>query len=221
MKQSALLLLKLLTVLALAAVLLWPALDVAVGLAAGSAGTTEALTEFEKTAGIKVVSLRPTSNGFMLDLRYKVVDVDKAKRVLSKNTEFFVTDAKSGKTLTVPVTKSGPMKQTTLEPEKDRSYFTLFGNPNRLIPPGGSVDLTLRLPEGDRVMNGLRVLDDDETIPVRPELTDEDLEDWDKAVERQPELIDRYNACLNDCRETPGCEESCNQAFRLSLKEEE
>ena len=219
MKQAVLLLLKMLTIMALAAVVLWPALDVAPGRAADSAGTVEALTECEKTAGIKVVSFRPISSGLMLDMRYQVVDAEKAKSVLSKKAQFFVTDAKSGKTLTVPVTKSGPMKQTTLEPEKGRLYFTLFGNPNRLIPPGGLVNLTLRLPEGDRVMKGLRVMGDNEMNLVRPELADEDLENWAKAVERQPELIYKYNACLNACQETTGCKESCGQAFRLSLKE--
>lgn len=97
----------------------------------------------EKNFGIKIISLRPTAAGQMLDLRFQVVDPEKARPVLDKNKKAYLLDAKTGKTLPVPVTKAGSMRQTTLKPEAGRIYFILFTNPNRMVKEGGSVSLVV------------------------------------------------------------------------------
>jgi hypothetical protein len=97
----------------------------------------------EKNAGIKIVSLRPTSAGQMLDLRFQVVDPEKSKAVLDKNKKAYLLDGKTGKTLPVPVTKSGPMRQTTLKPEAGRVYFMLFANPGGMVKEGSRVSLVI------------------------------------------------------------------------------
>ena len=102
-----------------------------------------ALSEPEKKAGIKIVSLRPTAEGQMLDLRFQVLDPEKAKAVLDKNKKAYLLDGKTGKTLPVPLTKAGPMRQTTLKPEAGRIYFILFSNPNRVVKDDGSVSLVI------------------------------------------------------------------------------
>ena len=114
-----------------------------------SAGSEEgqlkssALSEPERNFGIKIVSLRPTAGGQMLDLRFQVIDPEKAKAVLDKNKKAYLLDGKTGKTLPVPVTKAGSMRQTTLKPEAGRIYFILFSNPNRMVKEGGSVSLLI------------------------------------------------------------------------------
>lgn len=102
-----------------------------------------AVPDSEKNFGIKVVSLRPTAGGRMLDLRFRVVDPEKAKAVLNKNKKAYLLDGNTGKTLTVPVTKAGSMRQTTLSPETGRVYFMLFANPGGLVKEGGSVSLVI------------------------------------------------------------------------------
>lgn len=97
----------------------------------------------EKDFGIKVVSLRPTAGGQMLDFRFRVVDPEKAKAVLDKNKKAFLMDSKTGKMLPVPVSKAGPMRQTTLQPEAGRIYFMLFSNPGELVKEGGRVSLVI------------------------------------------------------------------------------
>jgi hypothetical protein len=97
----------------------------------------------EKSFGIRILSLRPTAEGQMLDLRFRVVDPEKAKAVLDKGKKAYLLDAKTGKTLTVPVTKAGPMRQTTLNPEAGRVYFMLFANPGGMVKVGGSVSLII------------------------------------------------------------------------------
>ncbi len=102
---------------------------------------SSAAADPEKNFGIKILSLRPTAAGQMLDLRFQVLDPEKARPVLDKNKKAYLLDGKTGKTMPVPVTKAGSMRQTTLKPEAGRIYFILFTNPNRMVKEGGSVSL--------------------------------------------------------------------------------
>ncbi len=95
----------------------------------------------EKNFGIEIVSLRTTAGGQMLDLRFQVTDPQKAKALLDKNQKAYLLDGKTGKTLPVPVTKAGAMRQTTLNPEAGRLYFMLFSNPGGMVREGGRVSL--------------------------------------------------------------------------------
>jgi hypothetical protein len=122
---------------------------------------SSALSESEKNFGIKIVSLRPTAVGQMLDLRFQVIDPEKAKAVLDKNKKAYLLDGKTGKTLPVPVTKAGSMRQTTRKPEAGRIYFMLFSNPNRMVKEGGSVSLVI----GDFRKDGI-VVDSSGAAPV-------------------------------------------------------
>jgi hypothetical protein len=122
---------------------------------------SSALSEPEKYFGIKILSLRPTAGGQMLDLRFQVIDPEMAKPVLDKNKKAYLLDGKTGKTLPVPVTKAGSMRQTTLKPEAGRIYFMLFSNPNRMVKEGGSVSLVI----GDFRKDGI-VVDSSGAAPV-------------------------------------------------------
>jgi hypothetical protein len=100
----------------------------------------------------------------MLDLRFQIIDPEKAKAVLDKNKKAYLLDGKTGKTLPVPVTKAGSMRQTTRKPEAGRIYFMLFSNPNRMVKEGGSVSLVI----GDFRKDGI-VVDSSGAAPVPPE----------------------------------------------------
>jgi len=117
----------------------------------------------EKNFGIKIVSLRPTGGGQMLDLRFQVIDPEKAKAVLDKNKKAYVLDDKTGKTLPVPVTKAGSLRQTTLKPEAGRIYFMLFSNPGGMVREGGSVSLII----GDFRKDSI-VVDGSGEVPAAP-----------------------------------------------------
>jgi len=134
---------------------------------AGAGGTppeSRLLSDSEKNFGIKIVSVRPTAGGQMLDLRFQVIDPEKAKAVLDKNKKAYLLDGKTGKTLPVPVTKAGSMRQTTLKPEAGRIYFMLFSNPNRMVKEGSSVSLII----GDFRKDGI-VVDSSGAAPVPAE----------------------------------------------------
>lgn len=112
------------------------------------------LSDSEKAFGIRILSVRPTAAGQMLDLRFQVIDPEKAKPVLDKNKKTILVDQKSGKTLPVPVTKSGSMRQTTLKPEPNRVYFTLFANPGGVVKENSLVTLIIGdLKKSDIIVN--------------------------------------------------------------------
>jgi hypothetical protein len=110
--------------------------------AAAAPGASET-PDAETTFGITLVSLRPTAAGQMLDLRFKVIDPQKARPLLAKSSKAYLVDTASGKVLPVPVTKAGSMRQTTPKPEAGRVYFMLFSNPGRLVKEGSRVDLAI------------------------------------------------------------------------------
>lgn len=101
------------------------------------------LSEPEKRFGIRILSLRPTAAGNMLDMRFRVLDPEKAQPILDKGKKAFVLDQASGKALSVPVTKAGSWRQTTSKPEAGRVYFVLFGNPNKLVKENSKVTVVI------------------------------------------------------------------------------
>jgi hypothetical protein len=124
------------------------ALGLAVFVAAGCAAIPA-----EKTAltpppgavedpGIRVESLRLTAADYMLDLRFRVTDPERATPFFSRKTEFQLVDPASGARLAVPNTpKLGKLRQVARKDMPDRSYFVLFANPGRYLKAGSQVNL--------------------------------------------------------------------------------
>lgn len=80
----------------------------------------------------------------MLDFRYRVIDLEKASYVLSKKHKPYLIDQATGAKLLMPEsTKIGPLRQTTLKPQKDRTYYVMFANPGRFIKRDSKVDVVI------------------------------------------------------------------------------
>jgi hypothetical protein len=123
-------------------------LGLAALLAAGCAATPDqaALTpppaEAVEDPGIRVESLRLTAADYMLDLRYRVTDPERAAPFFSRRTELQLVDPVSGARLAVPNTpKLGRLRQVARKDMPDRSYFVLFANPGRFLKAGSQVNL--------------------------------------------------------------------------------
>ena len=92
--------------------------------------------------GIRVESLRLTAADYMLDLRYRVTDPERAAAFFSRKTELRLVDPVSGARLAVPNTpKLGKLRQVARKDMTDRSYFMLFANPGRYLKAGSQVTL--------------------------------------------------------------------------------
>jgi hypothetical protein len=80
----------------------------------------------------------------MIDLRFRVVDPAKAAPLVkrgAKQPSFLVHEA-SGRTLSVPSTKVGTLRQMTHDPKAGRIYFSLFDNPE-VAKPGDRLTLVI------------------------------------------------------------------------------
>jgi hypothetical protein len=97
----------------------------------------------EETFGVRLESLRLSGGGTLLDLRYRVIHAEKARRIVHRNMAPYV-ELPGGPRLGVPrMAKIGALRQapSTLEPQ--RVYFALFANPERAVKRGDRVRVVL------------------------------------------------------------------------------
>ena len=100
------------------------------------------LEDTEEALGIRVVALRRTAGGQMLDFRYRVVNPEKAEAVVKDKTPHLVDP--SGHALPVPVPpKVGPLRTSTKTPVKDCVYFIIFANPQGRVKSEDKVDVAV------------------------------------------------------------------------------
>jgi hypothetical protein len=97
----------------------------------------------EEKWGIKVLSMRQTAEGYMLDFRYRVIDEKKAAPLFSHKIKPYLIDQATGAVMAVPdVPKVGSMRSTR-KPLKDKNYAILFANPQKYIKPGSKVTVVI------------------------------------------------------------------------------
>jgi hypothetical protein len=93
-------------------------------------------------AGVEVVGVRRTAKGYMLNFQYRVTDAEKAKELLKRRTAAYLVHEPSGARLGVPsMPLLGSLRQSTMEPEKDRVYFMLFSANGLAVSPGDKVSV--------------------------------------------------------------------------------
>lgn len=115
------------------------------GLAAANKNqASEINNALQERWGVKVVGIRQSAAGYMLDFRYRVLDAEKATPLLDRRIKPELKVAKSGATLKVPVPpKIGALRQSAKFVKPDRNYFILFSNPGRHVIPGDMVSVVI------------------------------------------------------------------------------
>ena len=105
--------------------------------------------------GVKVEAVHLSAAGYMLDVRYRVLDVEKARPLFDRKAHPMLLEERSGAQFAVPnVPKLGQLRTTSLRNVvADRSYSILFANPGRYVERGQKVSLLL----GDTRIGGLIV----------------------------------------------------------------
>jgi hypothetical protein len=102
------------------------------------------LRQVEEHWGVEIQGVRLTSADYMLDFRYRVVDVDKAAPILDRHIKPHVIVERSGYKLQVPISsKLGPLRQTQTHPEEGRNYYAFFANPARHVKQGDLVTVVV------------------------------------------------------------------------------
>lgn len=92
---------------------------------------------------IKIESIRITAAGNYIDLRYRVVDSERANVSLGPGVKPLLIDEATGLAMQVPMTaKLGSLRQTQADQRPDRTYFVLFAN-TAGVQPGSRVTAEL------------------------------------------------------------------------------
>lgn len=93
--------------------------------------------------GIELETVRPVSSGYMLEMRYRVLDADKAMPLMEKKAKPYLIDEATGTRLMVPAMENiGELRQTP-RPTEGRLYYIIFGNPGKLVKRGGLVTVVI------------------------------------------------------------------------------
>ncbi len=125
-------------------------------VADSSSNTIQGLDELAEKMGIRLVSLRTTADGHMLDLRYRVVDKDKAHQVLkvASKIDVFIIDTESGTIAKIPKTMLGKLRGKSPNARTDQVYYFILGNPHQMIRSGSTVKIVV----GDITVTGFPVM---------------------------------------------------------------
>jgi hypothetical protein len=93
----------------------------------------------------------------MIDLRYRVKDAQKARKIAEREIRPFLIKVASNDRFYVPqAPKVGQLRQTVNNKQVlqvERVYFLMFANPDRKVEPGDKVRLQL----GDTTIEDLEV----------------------------------------------------------------
>lgn len=100
-------------------------------------------TALRRSWGVDVVGVRLVSSGWMLELKYRVLDAAKAAPLLDEHVKPYLVDDVTGARLAVPAMENvGELRQHSA-PHDNQVYFTLFGNASRVVQRGGHVTVVI------------------------------------------------------------------------------
>ena len=95
--------------------------------------------------GIELMSVGLSASGFMVDVRYRVIDAAKAQALAERKVSPTLINDATGDRYYVPnAPKIGPLRQSATAKQPllaGRVYFMLFANPDRRLRQGEKVSL--------------------------------------------------------------------------------
>lgn len=89
--------------------------------------------------GVKVLSIKLSAEGYMLDFRYRVIDAEKAAPLFDRNIKPYLVDESTGAMFVVPEPPKVGALRNTRKPQPERNYFIMFANPGRYVKKGNMV----------------------------------------------------------------------------------
>lgn len=97
-----------------------------------------------KNYGVKILATRLTARGYMLDFRFHIFDIEKAKEIMQRKVQGQLTIEKDNSKLRVPVSyKLGALRQSGNNLVENKNYFMFFANPGGRVKPGDLVTFEL------------------------------------------------------------------------------
>jgi hypothetical protein len=100
-------------------------------------------TFLKRQWGVEIMDVRQTAAGYMLELRYRVLDAEKAKPLFERRTKPVLTHAETGARLIVPTPPTTGALRNSNPPVAGHVYWMFFANPGRLVQPGQHVSVEI------------------------------------------------------------------------------
>lgn len=95
---------------------------------------------FKRNWGVELINIKPVASGYMLALRYRIIDPQKGKVLNDRKSKAYLIDQATGTVLAVPALENVGELRPGATPEADRNYFMIFGNPGKLVKTGSLVN---------------------------------------------------------------------------------
>ncbi len=97
-----------------------------------------------KDFGVKILAIRLTAKNYMLDFRFHINDLEKAKEIMQRKVKAKLIVEKNKGELRVPVSyKLGALRQSGNNLVANKNYFMFFANPGGHVKPGDLVTFEL------------------------------------------------------------------------------
>ncbi|MFZ5998472.1 MAG: hypothetical protein ACOYW7_13460 [Nitrospirota bacterium] len=97
----------------------------------------------EEKWGVKVLGLRQSANGYMLDFRYRVLDPEKAAPLFDRKVKPLLIDQATGAKFAVPEPPKVGALRNTRKPVANKNYFVIFANPAQYVKKGNKVTVVI------------------------------------------------------------------------------
>ena len=108
--------------------------------------TPEEAKQLADKWGVELLGMRLTTAGYMLDFRFRVLDVDKALPLFDHRIKPHIVAERSNIKLPVPMAaKVGAFRPTNRGKniKSDKTYYMIFGNPDRHVKVGEKVTVVI------------------------------------------------------------------------------
>lgn len=94
--------------------------------------------------GIRIESVRTSAAGYMIDLRYRIINADKAAQLTNRGIKSYLIDLSTGEKYSTPIaSKVGALRSSTYTPVAGRTYFAFFANSGKRLKPGAKVQIVM------------------------------------------------------------------------------
>ncbi len=111
---------------------------------ANHSSTVASEKQRKEASGILVERLSLSASGIMVDMRYRITDLEKAQKVLNRTSRLQMIDQKTGAILPVPdMAKIGKLRQLPKTNEPTRIYWMFFRNTGGIAKKGSKLTLSL------------------------------------------------------------------------------
>lgn len=97
----------------------------------------------EERWGVKVLSIRHSAGGYMLDFRYRVLDPEKALPLFDRKIKPHLVDEATGAVFAVPEPPKVGALRSTRKPQPGKNYFVMFANPGGYVKKNSKVSVVI------------------------------------------------------------------------------